>query len=177
METLTYSQLIEKLSGKGARIVGIEAVTDARARKTGNPHGTITKKSRSVGFVGANYENAVKREGERQGAEKSNEFSSEGLPWGSWHLPGKVIEHKGEFYLRAQNTPGQRKRQPAKVLEYRAENGAKLTFDQVKSFLPEKKTSEKQAVIGLTDDVRVNNYKFSSIQKIRIGGMTYQLVK
>jgi len=96
MQNLTYSQFIAKLNAHaGAAIVGLNAHTDTKALKTNNPfpNAQIFKRVRAVGFVGADYEKSVQREGERQGADASG-FVADKLPWGQWHLPGKVIEHK-----------------------------------------------------------------------------------
>lgn len=160
---------------KGAAIIGILAVTDCKARKTGNPFGVILKTVRAVGFCGANYGNAVLNEGLRE--EKSINFVSESLPWGSWLIPNKVIEHKGDLYLRLQSTAGQRQRQPAKVLGYQTETGQPLNFEQIKSFLPAKSESQKQIAAGIDagKTVEVRTYKFSSLKVVRINGQTYQI--
>lgn len=177
METITKQKLIETLaSTPGARPVGILATIDARARKTGNPFGAISKTVRAVGFVGADYGNSVKREGARQGARSAGDFIPQSLPWGQWAVNGKVIEHKGEFYLRTQSTPGNRAKQPARVLNYRGENGQFLSREQVAPFLPEVKESAKQEAAGLTETIHVRTYKLSNIQRIRLNGRTFQLV-
>ncbi len=181
MQKLTHSQLIAIVAARnGAAIVGIEALTDAKARKTGNPHGAIFKHVRAVGFVGANYENAVKREGGRQGAEDAAGFVAASLPWGAWHVANKVISHKGDFYLRTQSTPGQRNRQPARLLSYRDSKGQFLSRDAVRPFLPAPSVSKKQADVGLgmeaAEQVMVRTYKFSSIRKVRVNGQSFELV-
>jgi hypothetical protein len=178
MKTITHKQLVEKLqNSKGAVIVGIEALTDAKPLKTGNPFDGINKQVRAVGFVGANYAKAVQREGERQGAEGAAEFVAESRPWGEWVVPSKVATHKGEFYLRTQSTPGQRERQPARLLAYRDNAGKFLSPDEVKPFLPKRAESAKQASAGLAEKVNVREYKFSSLLKVRIGGETFKVVK
>jgi hypothetical protein len=181
MKKLTHKKLVEMLASMhGTAIVGLFANIDARANKTGNPFGAITKDIRAVGFVGADYGNAVKREGERQGADASS-FVAGKLPWGEWHLAGKVISHKGGFYLRTQSTPGQRQRQPAKVLAYRDGNGQFVQADKVKPFLPVPSVSAKQSAFGIGTDakeqVHVRTYAFDSIRKIRIAGKTFELVR
>ena len=176
MKNISHSQLLDIVkNSRGTLIAGIEALTDAKARKTGNPFGTVFKHSRSVGFIGVNYENAVNREGVRQGVEAN--FEADSLPWGEWLIPNKIISHKGELYLRTQSTPGQRMRQRAKILSYRNEVGAKLAREEVSPFLPPKVMSAKQARAGLADEVSVRVFKFSSIQKIRVKGETFNLVK
>lgn len=187
MQTLTYSSFIAILAAhSGALPVGILALTDSRARKTGNPFPdkTIMKLSRSVGFVGAKYENAVHREGERQGERDAHYFVAEKLPWGKWLIPNKVIEKEGAYYLRTQSTPGQRNRQPARVLSYRDIHGRTLDRDAVKPFLPLPSFSTKQAAYGLGDgaaaeraQVQVRTYAFDSIEVVRVAGATYRLVR
>lgn len=184
MKKLTYSQFIEILAArKGAAIVGIEALTDAKALKTGNPfpEKTVLKHVRAVGFVGANYGASVRREGERQGAEDAASFEAMPLPWGAWYIPHKVIEHKGAFYLRTQSTPGQRNRQPARLLSYRDTHGQFLAREAVKPFLPAPSASARQAAHGIGDDAReqvaVRTYRFDSIKKIRVNGETFRLVE
>ena len=172
---MQHAELVNILkNSNGALPVGILAVTDAKALKTGNPFGTILKTVRAVGWVGAKYENAVNREGVRQGVDA--EFVAAPLPWGDWLVKNKVITHKGEFYLRTQSTPGGRKRQAAKVLAYRGENGQYLSREQVAPFLPKTRESAKQQEAGLEETIFVRTYKLNSIKRIRIGGKTHDLV-
>ena len=174
MQTITESELIEKISKINSTFVGLETLTDARALKTGNPYGKIFKKTRSVAHIGANYEESVNREAERQG--EKPEFQAEPLPYGEWKVANKIIEHKGEFQLRTHLTPRKRKQSPK--VEFFAENGAKLTYDEVKPYLPEKRESNKQQEeTGIQKTVWVRNYAFKSIKRIRINGTTYNLVK
>ena len=177
MKSLTHTQLVSLITAhKGAAIIGLEAITDAKPLKTGNPFDGINKHVRAVGFVGANYGEAVKREGSRQGVDAS-EFVADSRPWGQWLIPNKVAEHKGELYLRTQSTPNQRRKQPARLLAYRDNNGKFLSRDEVKPFLPKKTESAKQAAAGLVGKVDVREYKFSSIRKVRVNGQTFALVK
>ncbi len=170
---MTKNIAILKALGKihGAQPVGLEVLTDAKARKTGNPFGTIWKKSRFVSFIGANYENSVNREAEKQWVEGG--FRTGSLPWGEWvkGFEGKVIFHNGKFYLRTQSRPGERKSRPAKVV-YQNENG-EVPFEDIKPFLPEKRESARQQfVAGLNETVHVRTFSFESILKIRVGGKT-----
>lgn len=187
MDTLSYQQLLRWLvNTNGMIIVGLHCLVDARARKTNNPYGTITKRVRTVGFVGADYGLAVNREALRQGA--SPVFQSDPLPWGEWLIPHKVITHNGKLYLRTQTIPGNRRKQPAKVVAYYStlHPTRTLTREQVQPWLPAPTESRKQSAIGLvshsrfTDDthnqVWVRIYAFDSIRKIRINGNTYKLV-
>lgn len=185
MNTLTHSAFISILNAhKGAAIVGLSALTDAKARKTGNPfpNATVFKDLRAVGFVGADYGKAVQREGERQGSAEAATFEAKPLPWGAWveGMEGKVIAHKGAHYLRTQTTPGQRKRQPARLIGYRDTEGRFLSPDAVKPFLPAPTVSKRQADAGLgesaSEQIMVRTYAFASIRKVRVNGRTFALV-
>lgn len=175
MKKLTYSSLINYLANhKGVALVGLSTLTDAKARKTGNPFGTVYKQCRGVGLVGADYQAAVNREGSRQGVEAN--YQAESLPWGEWIVQNKVIGHKGQFYLRTQSSPGQRRKSPVRVVAYRNSTGQFLPSEQVKPFLPEAKESAKQENAGLEKTVWVRTYGFNSIRKIRVNGQTFELV-
>jgi hypothetical protein len=175
--TLTQKQLLERLkNSQGTVIVGIEAITDARANKTGNPHGKILKHVRAVGIVGADYQTSVNNEALRQNGKPV--FKAEKLPWGEWLVNGKVIQHNGRLYMRTQCTPGQRRKQPAKVLSYRDENGKFISKDEAMKFVPVRQESTKQQnKTGIEKTLWVSTYAFDSIKKVRIGGQTYELTK
>lgn len=175
MKKITHKELASLLASvPGAMPVGIDAETDAKARKTGNPYGAIRKRVRAVGFVGADYVTGLVREGARQGVDTSG-FQGDALPWGEWLTVGKVITHKGQFYLRTQTSPGQRNRQPAKVLAYLGQNGETLTKEQVDPFLPQETVSAKQVAIGIDAEkqVKVRTYAFASIRKVRVAGQSF----
>lgn len=176
MKQITKEELKNKIAAlRGAAPVGILAVTDTKARKTGNPFGVIRKTVRAVGWVGARYVAGIKRQQVREGLEGA--FVGGPLPWGEWLVPGKIIQNKGMMYLRTQSTPGTRKKAPARVLRYDCETG-QLTREQVAPFLPPKNESRKQVEAGLEaeEQIQVNNYSFDSIKKIRIGGETFELI-
>lgn len=182
MKSLTHSQFVALLKSKGGALpVGLRATTDAKLLKTNNPFVGVVKDVRAVGFVGANYERAVQREGVvRQGHSDADAFVVESRPWGQWvsGLESKVATHKGRFYLRTQTTPGMRKRQPAKVIAYRDASGAKLTYADVAPYMPAKSTSAKQAAVGMDapNQVAVREYAFDSIKVVRVGGRSYKLI-
>lgn len=174
MKTISHERLFEMVrDSKGVLIVGILSVTDAKARKTNNKFWPIFKVCRSVGFVGVDYQKAVEREANRQGADAS-EFQAEKLSWGEWELVNKIINHKGDRYLRTQSSPGQRHNQPAKVLSYLDKDGNILDKNLIKEFLPVTRESAKQQdEANLNETIFVRTYKFASIKKIRINGETF----
>ena len=175
MKKLTHSQFAQRLADtKGVALVGMSTLTDAKARKTGNPFGPIFKQCRGVGLVGADYQASVNREGNRQGVDAN--FESEKLPWGEWMIQGKVIRHNGQLYLRTQSSPGQRRKSPVRIIAYRNASGQFLPSDKVKPFIPESRESDKQQKSGLEKTVWVRTWGFNSIKKIRFAGQTYELV-
>lgn len=172
MRKITNEQLVRELSKPGVVIVGLMALTDAKARKTGNPFGEIFKQIKTAGFVGADYQSAVNREASRQGGTEN--FESEKLPWGTWLIKNKVIQHNGALYLRTQTTPGQRRTVPARLIAYRDAQGKFISKDEARKFIPDAVESDKQQrTTGIKATVWVRTYKFSSILKIRVNGMTY----
>jgi hypothetical protein len=176
---ITHSQLVNLISTrKGAVAIGIEAVTDARARKTGNPHGAIFKVSRSSALCGVNYEAAINRRLDGQGDAPA--FKAESL-WngkGEYVVPGKIARHKetGRLYLAIQASDKQFQAFPAKV-SYQDGEGKPLAYDEVKPFLPESSFSVKQAAAGLSENQQnVRLYALDSLTAIHLDGETLEVV-
>jgi len=73
----TIQDLIVALETKASRatFVALETLTDARARKTGNPHPKILKRSRIQVVIGHRYENSVNNQRAREGKEADFEAS------------------------------------------------------------------------------------------------------
>jgi hypothetical protein len=177
MRLIKHSQLAALLHGiAGVTFCGIETITDARCRKTGNPYGRVNKHCRGVVTVGADYTTAVHNEGLRQGID-ATEFKSEPLPWGEWLIPGKVLTHKDKLYLRCQSTPRQRTRPQMLVTGYVAASGQPVTYADIKAWLPPKRESNRQQDVGLVETIQPRSYAFESIRRIRINGVTYTPVK
>lgn len=191
MQKITHADLVKLIVNRpGAFPVGLLAETDARCvqkdRETGVKHsfGEISKISYSVPFVGAKYEAAVNREASRQ--DGKGEFVAFGLPKGREWLPGaegkvlRSIDDPNTLYLRTQTVPGQRLRNKARVLAYRAENGQFLSRETVKPFLPVKSFSQRQASVGVGDkgegQVDVRDFKFSSIRRVKMGKEVFEIV-
>lgn len=60
----------------------------------------VTKSVRSTVMVGANHDNRQSVKDARANGDAPSE--NQGLPWGAWvgGLENRVIEHKGNFYVR-----------------------------------------------------------------------------
>lgn len=173
---LTHAQLINWLKQTpGAILMGIESLTDTKARKTNNPYSKILKRSKFIGMTGVSYEKATNKAAAAQGVKES--FKAESLPWGVWFIPNTLITHKGEFYLRFQSTHKQRAKSKRIILDYRNEKGQIIPREEAEKFIPAPSVSAKQQNMGIEQTVEVRTMNLNSIRKIRIMGTTYQLVK
>lgn len=152
-------------SMSGAHPVSITTITDAKAKKTDNPYGTILKLSRVNGFIGANYATAVNRQRMREGSLPF--FEAEERTWGTRINP-YLVEHKGEYYLTLKV-----ERALQKPMYMYQNQGLKLIDEKkIRKFLPEKRKAENQ---GLEKDVIVRDYKLSSIVTITVNKKTYKI--
>lgn len=61
--------------------------------------GDVTKVVKMNVQLNAEYESSVNRRLEKQGDEPT--FKAQGLPFGEWLVPNKVITYNGKLYLRA----------------------------------------------------------------------------
>jgi hypothetical protein len=161
------------LAVKGATFITFTANTDARAKKTGNPFGTIWKTYTVNGLVNFQYDTAVVNRLKKEGKEESEFQKGE-----SWHelvkdsrnLLTPFAKHKetGELYLRfwlLNKTPG---------TVYTDSEGTELDFEQVKLFLPKPSSYKNQ---GLDDPVRIQTYKLASIVTFNINDRVYAIEK
>ena len=165
-------------SRKGATPVTLEAVTDARLKKTGNPYGKVYKYQTVNGMVGADYGLSVKRQQIKAGNEP--DFEAGKLPYGEWvNDQRKVVEHtlaNGSYmlYLRIQFVDKEGKPLPkSKALPYpvyKDENGNVIPYEDVKPFLPAKSKSKKQENAGVENEIAPRLFKFDSIKAIRAMG-------
>lgn len=176
MKTITHGQLVALVeSTQGTAIAGIETTTQEKLNKTGNPYPSILKRCRGVVTIGADYQAGVRREAERQDV-NAETFNTSSLPWGEWLVDGKVIAHRGAYYLRTQSTPRQRSAPQVRVLGYFTPKGQAVAKSAIERFMPPKRESKKQTDAGLTQTVWPRNYKFDSINRIRIAGNTYEVI-
>lgn len=139
---MTNQEILNKLNQiKNGRYVGI---TKEKELAEG-----ITKVSNIVVRVGVNYAkmNSVQESGR----------VVQGLPWGNWldNYSGKVIEHKGNLYLRVANSYNAKNN---KCKYYK--DGKEISRQEVVALIGEKK------VAGSESDVY--NIKFDNIIAIRV---------
>ncbi len=180
MKTITHPQLRDLIaSTKGNQFVQVLSKTDSKARKTGNPYGTIYKVSAASVSVGTDYEAAVNRVAAKEGNENAGTFQAAPI-WGGkgvHEIPNKIIQHvdSGKRYLYCQTSEAQITAFPPTV-EYVDALGNSLTYDQVKDFLPTKTPSAKQAAFGNENERNVRMIAFESLRAIAIGGEVYTVV-
>ena len=173
---LTKDQLVATIKAvKGTTFATLETSTEPAMRKTGNPYvGRIRKISKGLNVsIGANYENGVNRQAGREGVEEAGEFKAEKLAYGSWLVPHKIIEHKGELQIRVTCNPHMK---PSEV--YYTCDGERVTDEvlaEIKSFEPEKSSSSRQADFGVEREVVPRNYKLESITGITVNATHYKI--
>lgn len=165
MQTITHDTLATLLRNRlGAVILGLETVTTPKARKGAPP--LIEKVAKGSAVVGGSYGRAVEKQ-------SGQAFTPESLPWGQWLVPNKVIQHKGELYLRTIA----RNQRPMRSHFLSA--GEPIEKEKVVPFLPVPAPSARQERVGLTGkrQVSVRTVKFDNIKIIKIKGETYRLVR
>lgn len=92
---------VENISG--CRIAHITTYTDeVLPKKLGL--GAVTKRTSVAVQVNFDYEKAVNNRLEKEG--KARTFSANGLPWGTWKVFNKTINHNGATYLRYYDLKG-----------------------------------------------------------------------
>ena len=96
---ITLAPLADRLVNVPAgQFVGVSWSRPMKTRK--GVSAVVTKSVRSTVMVGANHDNRQSVIEARANGEAPSE--NQGLPWGSWvnGLENRVIEHKGNFYVR-----------------------------------------------------------------------------
>lgn len=155
------------LSVPAGQICNLLTLTTPAMNKKNNPYfGRVTKLMRQTAQWGYNYSNGVNNRLEKMGVEGA--FTAQPLSWGEWVVANKVIEHKGEYYLRfyrTDNTPIE----VAYLLDGRLAT-AEETKD-ILSFCKDKGESKAQAEAGLAEhQVKPMTIKVSSLVRVVANG-------
>lgn len=129
----------------------------------------VTKVCRMDIQLGYSYENAVNNRLRKQGDEAT--FEAENLKWGHWvdGFENKLIEHKGEYYLRYYHM-----RNADMECKWMI-NGVVASSEQVRKIMDyltaNKQTSNRQAECGLVDNQVVPRaVKVSGIIRLAVNG-------
>ena len=133
--------------------------------------GTVTKVVDRMVQLNYDYENAVNNRLAKQG--KPAAFSAKKLPWGTWNAFNKVIEHKGEYYLRMYSYNG-----AETYTEYYVD-GRPATLSEVCNIQQYKREHEKksnrQIEAGLSEhQVEPTCVNFKNIIELRCGEINYK---
>ena len=146
----------------GHSFVGLTMLTDARAKKTGNPYGKILKKTKLTANIGFHYKNSLANQAKREG--KDVEFDIQPRRWGVRMENTPLVQHKGKYYLEC-------KVEDVQSVEYFTEEGQALTKEQVEEFLPTKRHSSTQA--PLDKKVILRDVAIENILSLRMGKQTF----
>lgn len=129
----------------------------------------VTKIVKTDCQINYSYENAVNNRLAKQGDEKN--FIAQSLPWGNWveNQVNKLIEYKGNLYLRYYDVKN------ADITSLWLVNGRIATteeFEKIINYLKSKKTTiETQAKKGLTENqVKPKVVKASNIIRLAVNG-------
>ncbi len=172
-KTISQSQLADMLrSVKGARALTISALTDTRARKTGNPYSEVLKLTKINGFVGVDYGASVERQQAKDGQPVG--FEAKQHPWGDKveGTPLRAHRKTGKLYLTLQ---------PKKVIDrqtFFGRNPASGVLVQIPkatiaAFLPEKRSAAPSQ--GVEHEVLTRDYALDNITAISLNGETYRV--
>lgn len=161
--TITRDELAQRLGDqRGVTFATLTTRTDARARKTGNPFGTIYKTARVNIAIGQDYQNSVNLQRQREGVAEG--FEAQARQWGE-HGDGALVEHKGKLYLRC-------KVERAISRHYEDADGTLLDPEAVAPFLPKRRSAPQQ---GTKREVVERSYSLTSILSIAIDGQVYRV--
>ena len=164
----TLISMIESV--KGCQFANIMFVADGGIPKK-VINGNVLKVVNTRVQLNYSYENAVNNRLAKQGNEKT--FVAQSLPWGSWveGQENKLIEHKGNLYLRYYEYKGAEYRQMWFVDGVQADEEQ---FYAIMNYLESKKNksaSNRQAESGLTENqVKPKLAKVSEILMLNVNG-------
>lgn len=179
---INLNQLRDILAGvTHAMPFSATALTDAKARKTDNPLGTIRKLTRVNGMVGAIYERAVQRQEVREGATTPT-FQAKERQWGeriSSALIFKDSKEGGSFYMSAQLNPSL-KPKPLYLVERQTSPSARpklvaVSREEVAPYLPPDRSKEKAASQGLEKELVYRDYRLDSLISLSLNGQKYRV--
>ena len=158
---------------RGCQFANLSYVTDGGIPKK-VINGNVTKMVHTTCQVNFNYENAVNNRLEKQGDDRV--FTALSLPWGHWvdGFENKLIEHKGNLYLRYYDVAN------AKTKSLWFVDGRLATEEElfkIMEYLVAKKkpSSNRQADAGLVENqVSPKVVKVENIIRFAVNGVEYR---
>lgn len=170
--SIPESQLVEILSNqKGAAPVTLSAMTDTKARKTGNPYKAIYKFAVVNGMIGVNYENAVNRQQVREGAVEGT-FEAKARQWGE-QVNKSLVVNGDKYYISIVN-PKSCKAKPRYYGQRTDGSLVRISSEIAKQFIPEHKKATNQ---GTDKEIVFRNYSLGNIRTVAIGGKKYRIAR
>lgn len=156
----------------GAKPVTISALTDTRARKTGNPYSEVLKLTHVNGFVNVDYSASVERQQTKDGQPVG--FEARPHKWGDrvGNTPLRQHRENGKLYLTIQ---------PKRILDKQVFFGRNPTSGALVSvpksviapFLPEKRSAAPSQ--GVEHEVVTRDYSLENITAITLNGQAYRV--
>jgi hypothetical protein len=164
MQTMTRNELVAFFTGiRGATFATITTETEPKLLKTGNTLGDVRKVSRVNVCLGFQYEAAVNRQREREGA--TADFEAASRQWGERVAGTVLVSHKGKTYLET-------KVQKSLDHKYLGANGTILPDELIAPFLPKKSPGRQD----LEKEVMVRDYAIDTIRHIAVAGKEFVIV-
>lgn len=168
MNLITVPELKEiLLNRKGATPIAFSAITDTKAKKTGNPYAAVLKFSAVQAMTGINYENNVNNQLAREG--KEADFVAQERTWGE-NVNGSLVVKGDKSYLVARVL---RAKKPVFIVKGRDGKLSTIAKAAIAHLLPAERKAENQ---GTDKEVVYRNYSLENIRSISIDGKKYQLV-
>ena len=166
MKNLDLNQLADLLrSVTHAQPIAFSALVDARARKTGNPFGSVSKLSRVQAFTGFDYEASVNRQLGRE--EQAQDFQAQARSWGERIGPALVAKD-GELYLVAKV---ERTAKPVYLVKTKL-GLMPVAKEVVAPWLPVSKPASNQ---GTEKEIVYRNYSLRNLLSLSMGGERYRI--
>lgn len=172
-KTISVGQLADILrSVVGAKPVTISALTDTRARKTGNPYAEVLKLTHVNGFVNVDYSASVERQQAKD--EQPVGFAARPHAWGDRvsNTPLRAHRKTGKLYLTIQ---------PRRILDKQVffgrnpSSGALVSVPKttIAQFLPEKRSAAPSQ--GVEHEVVTRDYALDNLTAITLNGQAYRI--
>jgi len=172
--TVTVAQLRSILADiTHATPFSATTLTDAKAKKTDNPLGTVYKLTRVNGMVGTHYGSAVERQQGREGVDTPS-FTPQPRSWGERIAPA-LVRNGDTFYLPAQLNPTIK---PKPLYLIRDQFKGRLTSvpkEKVAPWLPADRGTAKAEAQGVEREVVYRDYRLDSLISLSINGRKYRV--
>ena len=172
-ETISTFRLAEILAAiKCATPISFTAVTDARAKVTGNTYGQIRKVVHcGNAMTGAEYESSVNRQRAREGQSDAGEFKA-GTTWGIRDHAALVKGKDGKLYL-----PVHLRRTRPPIYLYQANEGYWSPIDKARiaTLLPPDQSGQAALHQGVEEPVIYRRYSLDHIAAITLNKVRYRV--